>query len=227
MGTNKSSFLWELKKFYLYPIHTLKSIKQFRKPSLIWDSIIYFPVWFKFYKQNYNPLDSDRPWIVFKAKQFLDSIINKNMTVFEYGSGGSTLYFSKRVSKVYSIENDEGWYNFLNKRIHNTKINNIDDTLIKGIEVPKNANPLYTSDANGFYYEDYVKIIDSFPDNSFDIVVVDGRARTACVQHAVSKIKKGGYLLLDNSERERYLEGNDFLFDKNKWREFSFIGPIT
>ena len=47
----------------------------------------------------------------------------------------------------------------------------------------------------------YATFIDSFPDHSFDLIVIDGRARAACIQHAIRKVKKGGYLLIDNSER--------------------------
>jgi hypothetical protein len=47
----------------------------------------------------------------------------------------------------------------------------------------------------------YAAFIDRFPDHSFDLVIIDGRARAACIQHAIPKVKKGGYLLVDDSER--------------------------
>jgi predicted O-methyltransferase YrrM len=51
----------------------------------------------------------------------------------------------------------------------------------------------------------YVKQIDEFPDEYFDIILIDGRARPSCIKRSVSKVKPGGLLILDNSEREYYL----------------------
>ena len=42
----------------------------------------------------------------------------------------------------------------------------------------------------------------TFPDESFDLVIVDGYARPSCVLHAIPKIRRGGHLLLDDSDRE-------------------------
>jgi hypothetical protein len=39
-------------------------------------------------------------------------------------------------------------------------------------------------------FEEYVRKIDVYPDESFDLVVVDGRARTACRYHTIKKIKR-------------------------------------
>ena len=39
---------------------------------------------------------------------------------------------------------------------------------------------------------------------SLDFAIVDGRARTECCHEILPKIKKGGILILDNSERKRY-----------------------
>jgi hypothetical protein len=35
-------------------------------------------------------------------------------------------------------------------------------------------------------------------------VVVDGRSRVDCARHGLGKIRPGGFLLLDNAQRERY-----------------------
>jgi hypothetical protein len=36
--------------------------------------------------------------------------------------------------------------------------------------------------------------------------LVDGRARPACLVHGMPKVKVGGLLVLDNSDRDYYLE---------------------
>ena len=37
-------------------------------------------------------------------------MLSKNMSVLEFGCGGSTLFFSKRVSHVTSVENNKDWF---------------------------------------------------------------------------------------------------------------------
>ena len=43
-----------------------------------------------------------------------------------------------------------------------------------------------------------------FPEDSFDFVLIDGRARVECAYNALSRVRPGGFLLLDNSEWEKY-----------------------
>ena len=69
-----------------------------------------------------------------------------------------------------------------------------------------------------------MKQIDQYPDEYFHIVVVDGRARPSCISHALKKVKKGGYLIVDNSERDYYLV--PFMFKKPYWRVWKFYGPV-
>lgn len=55
-------------------------------------------------------------------------------------------------------------------------------------------------------YRDYIGAIDGFADGYFDIIAVDGKERVGCTVHAVPKLKAGGVLVLDDSEREEYEE---------------------
>ena len=41
----------------------------------------------------------------------------------------------------------------------------------------------------------------AYPDDTFDVVVVDGRERVRCFQHSVAKVKPGGLLILDDVDR--------------------------
>ena len=57
----------------------------------------------------------------------------------------------------------------------------------------------------------YVNSINSYPDNHFDLVLVDGLDRNDCCAAAVNKIKRGGYLMLDDSGRKQYQEALELL----------------
>lgn len=149
-------------------------------------------------------LDTELPWINIGAFEFLKERLRPDMKVFEYCSGGSTLFFSKYVQEVISVEHDESWYQFILEKI--TKMPNIKLYL---------KNPqLKVTDKYGSYYgkgwenhsfEEYVKVIEDYPDSYFDLIVIDGRSRKACLEHALPKLKSNGYILFDNSQREKYL----------------------
>ncbi|KAA6321496.1 hypothetical protein EZS27_028860 [termite gut metagenome] len=219
---------WELRKITLYFVFTIKALRKFKKISVLSNAFSDFPIWWKHTQRHLNPLDYDRPWITFGAKKKLDSLLNNNMHVFEYGAGCSTLYFSRRVKTVYSVENNKEWFEFLNKYIKKNCIDNVNIRLVEG--VPTNGiHTIYSSlslDYKNTNFEDYVKVIDIFPDRLFDIILIDGRARAGCIKHAVAKLKKGGYLIVDNSERKEYFRGNDYLFNPLQWSSCTFIGAI-
>lgn len=73
-------------------------------------------------------------------------------------------------------------------------------------------------------FETYVKSIDKFPDNYFDLIIVDGRARPSCIKHAMNKVKTGGVLLIDNADRTYYLQPFPVLLTQDKWKLLDFIG---
>lgn len=56
------------------------------------------------------------PWLSKKAVDFLASLLRKDMTVLEFGAGGSTLWFASRVAHVTSYENDSDWIAVLKKQ---------------------------------------------------------------------------------------------------------------
>src|SRR5262245_18982304 len=62
-------------------------------------------------------LDLELPWFSYAAIDFLEDYLEPNMSVCEYGSGGSTLFFAKRTRSVFSIENDPRWFELLSCRL--------------------------------------------------------------------------------------------------------------
>ena len=72
-------------------------------------------------------------------------------------------------------------------------------------------------------FHPYFQEIEKYPDSSFDFVLVDGRARVACMINAIDKIKKEGILILDNSDREKYYE-IFHMFDS--WERIDFYNGL-
>jgi hypothetical protein len=173
----------------------------------------YYNLWKSSLAEGRSSLLDASPWITYSAIDLLENYLSPEMCVFEYGGGGSTLYFVKRVSKVVTVEHDEQWFSAIEKEITKDLRQNWDGLLRPaqngGEEGTSIADPdAYVSDDEAFkgcHFREYASAINAFSDNSFDVVLVDGRARPSCLKHALPKIKPGGLLVLDNSDREYYL----------------------
>lgn len=158
-----------------------------------------------------TPVSDEQPWITFDAIQHLEEKVEPIHKVFEFGSGGSTLFFLKRCQVVVTVEHDAEWFILLKKLIEDKQITNWVGYLVEPergdlVESPCVSNPdHYSSGGVGdFNFRKYVSSIDSYPDEYFDIILVDGRSRPACIKHAVPKLKKGGLIILDNADRSYY-----------------------
>ncbi|HLP36084.1 hypothetical protein [Lacibacter sp.] len=201
--------------------------------SLFLKDIRVFGRWWKFRVSSKSTLDFRTPWLVFDAIDFLSNWLRKDMVVFEYGSGGSSLFISDRVNKLYSVEHNEQWFGNVSDAIKTEGIQNIDLRLYRPV-VKINDPKVDCSDPKNYIscmgefkdlnFETYVKSIAAFPDNYFDLIIVDGRARPSCIQHAMPKVKTGGVLLVDNADRAYYLSHFPELRDEDNWDEKAFIG---
>jgi hypothetical protein len=184
----------------------------------------YFMLWRTLERQD-DSVKFRLPWISFPAIKYLEKFLDRRMKVFEYGCGGSTLFFADRVGTVISAEHDRAWYEKLSGIIKNSdessvKINFIPPAAGNGDnEIYFSGNELYS----GLSFKEYVSLIDSFPENYFDVILIDGRARNGCFLHSISRLRKGGLIVWDNSERERY---RDFFSSDNKGlKRLEFPGP--
>ena len=163
-----------------------------------------------------------QPWLSKQAVDFLDSIVSEDSTIFEWGSGGSTLRYAPKAKRIVSIENDKSWYDKLLVEFKERGISNVELKFIPNDnETSRDTLNLNSYSSNSLHYKHkvfrtYVKEIDSH--ESFDLVIVDGRSRASCIMHAIDKVKVGGYIMLDDSERPYYNPGKDLL-KNDKWEE--------
>jgi hypothetical protein len=148
--------------------------------------------------------DLGLPWFTLPAARFLDGEISQGMEVFEWGSGASTLFFARRGCRVTSAEHDVTWAARTRVRV----------AAHPHVHVREFAGP----------DEAYVGAIDSAPAGSLDMVVVDGRRRCDCFMRALSRVKPGGWLILDDSERPAYRSCLD-LAKAEEWEVRHFPGP--
>ena len=137
------------------------------------------------------------PWLVEQANNILKEFIENPVRILEFGSGFSTLWFlqQENVIELVSVEHSNDWFIKVQSQIKTEKKH----TLIRK-DTP------------------YNDICDDYLDEYFDIILVDGRNRNKCMQSAIPKLKKGGVLILDNSERDYYHLGYDLMKD---WEQFT------
>jgi hypothetical protein len=149
---------------------------------------------------NNNPI----PWTTYPFIQFITTRLNKNLTVFEYGSGNSTLFYADRLKNLTTVEHDKIWY----------------EKMIKII--PNNVNLIFEKeDTSGNYYRTITK-----EKTKYDIIIIDAIDRVNCVKISYDFMSEQGIVILDDSEREEYAEGISFLIDKGfKSLEFWGISP--
>lgn len=129
------------------------------------------------------------PWLVPGSVVFLESLVRPDWIGWEWGSGGSTVWLGKRIASLTSLEHQPDWHQQIKARI-----------AAFGIE---NVKLLHCGKGTAYYVE-YGDAILSLPDESLDLVLVDGRARPRCMTNAVSKVRRGGVLILDDSQRPYY-----------------------
>lgn len=169
-------------------------------------SLLFVKAHYKFF----NILYPKRPWTSPASILFFDKNLNNKMNGLEYGSGRSTFYFAKKLKHLVSIEHHEKWFNSVNEELTENKIDNVDYFLIPKENFPLNEDnkDIYLNEFNEYeskeaYYNYYNKV-NEYPDDYFDFILIDGRARVRCGINAIKKLKSGGIFVLDNSERSRY-----------------------
>lgn len=136
-----------------------------------------------------------RPWWPYRVAEAVSEGLPPGGAVFEFGGGGSTLWLYDKGAQVTVVEHHRGWYEELRAALPSP---------VTLVLVEPTTNGTIRGRKESGYFDEYVNTIADFADSSLDLVIVDGRARVACGMAAKSKVKPGGMLLLDDSNRPRY-----------------------
>jgi predicted O-methyltransferase YrrM len=144
----------------------------------------------------------DLPWWTFDAIERVDGFLaaHPSARVFEWGSGASTVWLSRRAGWVTSVEHDATFSALVHARMKD-----LDHVTLHSIE-PDTEGQISSSKPGweGLGFDRYVQAIDD-AEGPFDLIVIDGRAREACLRQASGKLAPGGMIVFDNAGRERYL----------------------
>lgn len=160
------------------------------------------------------PLDLGLPFLSYPAIEALEQILQPNMTVFEYGGGGSTLFFARRVRQVTTVENSAEWIERVGAKLRRENLSNV-----KFLH-----HPLLEDDLPAFLASPYLFGIKGLQP---DLILVDGwdkraKLRQHCFYEAEKHIAQGGFIVVDNSWRYHELRTNN---RAQRWQEFRGVGP--
>lgn len=184
--------------------------------------------WFKSVKtkqaiaRNGEPI----PWLTYPFIDFINDRLNKDLSVFEFGAGNSSIYYSKRVKEVVSIEHSPEWFKIIKS---NDKYNypNLD---VRLVEIPPElAAKGYHTMAFTNSENEYVYSLEK-TGQKYNIVIVDGLFRNSCIRHSLSSLTNDGIIFLDNTSKhyeEELKDGTSFLKENGfKRLDFYGMGPI-
>lgn len=146
----------------------------------------------------------DLPWWTLDATERVATFLEgrPEAQVFEWGSGASTLWLAKRAAGVVSIEHDPEWAQSMRRRVPgNVELRTV---------APRSdlaAEPVLSHKA-GFEDLDFREYVHSITTTSqiYDLIVIDGRAREACLPLAIDRLHPDGLIVFDNVDRRRYRE---------------------
>lgn len=153
-------------------------------------------------KQAINKNDEPIAWLTYPFLYFIEEKLQLSHKVFEYGSGNSTIYFSNKVNEITSIEHNLEYYK----------------TMLSKLESKKNVR-YYYCEINEL---DYPQAIEKF-NEKYHIILIDGRQRVECIKRAINYLYDSGVIIFDNSLRDRYRDGIEFL-TKNGFKHIHFRG---
>lgn len=115
------------------------------------------------------------PWLTYPCIYYLKQLDFSGRSVFEYGVGSSTEFWSARAKRVISVEHDAIWAG-----------------KIRALALP-NVEVVCTSG------QPYVAACDRAAPH--DVIVIDGCWRYDCAATCLRALSSDGMVILDNSER--------------------------
>ena len=124
-------------------------------------------------KRNYLP------WYSYAFIHYIQDKSFDDFSIFEFGSGNSTLWWSHRCRELISIEHDITFYNLMKDKM------------------PNNVDYKCCNQDN---YSDTVKNYKNY----FEIIIIDGVQRNKCVNNCLGALKGNGVIIFDNSDREEF-----------------------
>jgi hypothetical protein len=161
--------------------------------------------WFNSFntKQSVDKNNKPIPWCTYSFIKFIEPRLKKKFSVFEYGSGNSTLWYAERVGSVKSVEHDQNWFN--KNHLHYP-------TNVKAVFRTFNNDQAYANEINK-------------DGTTYNIIIIDGVDRNNCVRCSINNLTEDGVIIYDNTQVPEYGPSIEFLV-QNGFKRLDFEGLL-
>lgn len=122
-----------------------------------------------------------RPWISYDVQDRFRAHLTPTSRVLEFGLGMSTSWYAARAGEVVAVEADSDWARRVAGFLKDQGQNNVIIRLASDLA-------------------DYVVLPAGMAKSGFDLIVIDGHFRAECVPFAITALRPGGMIYLDNSD---------------------------
>ncbi len=153
---------------------------------------------FQWVTQRFAPY----PWMTSIERHIMVGLLGRHRpsTCLEWGSGYSTKYFprfSPPLVRWVAVEHDAKWHGMMGGIVN--------DPRVELVHVPPDRQPFSGPEKDGTY-EELRRYVD-YPGGlgtRFDLIMVDGRAREACMDKAHGLLTERGLVVLHDAQRDYY-----------------------
>ena len=155
--------------------------------------------------QDCERIFSPVPHLAPGAISFLRDYLKKDMNVFEWGAGGSTIWISERVKHIFSVEAKIHWIQFIADTARKEGLNNITLHYQAAKDVMSAAKYMIGPD-NYYTYIEQLKM-------KFEIILIDGEtnSRNECLKRAIPHLAESGFIIFDNFASFRFDKAREFI----------------
>ena len=154
--------------------------------------------YFKYSLTQKTPLELGLPWWSQSAIEELEKHLDHNHCVFEWGSGGSSIFLAKRCKDLTTIEHDPKWFEQVEKILKQQDATNS----------RLHLREINLESEEGFLGSSYAIALQS----TYDVIIIDGEdhfgpesnwsARESCFDLAQEWVsKEDGLIIVDDSWR--------------------------
>jgi len=147
------------------------------------------------------------PWLDPENVRLLCSVLHNDLSVLEWGCGGSTVYFSRFVKKWRCIEHVPGWgtkiLGYLQTQPHRDRVSvvTVEPSEFYDASIPAGSN----NDGTYKQFREYIEYPASLGEK-FGLIIDDGRARVDAAESALRNklLEDNGLLIIHDWERIPY-----------------------
>lgn len=135
------------------------------------------------------------------------SYLHLGGTMLEWGSGGSTIFYSPNVKSYHAVEHNKNWADLVRSTCNERGLDNVH---VHHVAADKKRSPDSTREGE---FETYCNVINTLGVNRFDFILIDGRARQFCAKAILPYVDEHSRVFVhDFPLRERYFSVFDDFF---------------